>query len=260
MNKKVTTLAGIALIATLTLTGCSNTEAAKPASTPKAIIKADTEAKGDNASSTQLTLAQQMFPDVAAQGEWSKDDVQLAFYTAYSYANAALAQPYFADGEFVAAHFPQENFDAIMRSFFSSNGYADIYGALSSATAPDETISIPAKETLMRVANIINMSDTYHVSEDCVKTGKGCFVNGGAQIGDITTTGLNSKGQLVIEFPVDISTIAYETSSNKEKHINRSYKVVLYMTKNTEKADNKNAFDIVIDYAGNGVSSSIESV
>lgn len=256
MNKKVTTLIGVALLTTLTLTGCSNTETTQPVSTPQATIKADTEPKGNNSSSTQLALAQQMFPDVEAQGEWSKDDVQLAFYTAYSYVNGAIAQPYFADGEFVKANFPSQDFDAIMRQYFSSNGYADIYGAISSATSPDETISIPAKQTLMRVANIISMGDTYHVSEDCVKLGKGCFVDNKAQIGDITTTGTNSKGQLVIEFPVNISTIVFD-NNNKEQHIDREYSVVLYMTKNIEKSDNKNAFDIVIDYVGNGVTSSM---
>lgn len=145
-TKKIFTFSAIALVAGLVLTGCVQPAEENPVTNPTSspTTTAPTVVPDSSKpptqidlqdSSSELTQAQLLFPTANATSSFTKEEVQLALFSASRYFNTALTNPYFLNGDYEAANYPTDKLQSILQPYFSNSALLDLVTKTSDPNA-----------------------------------------------------------------------------------------------------------------------------
>jgi hypothetical protein len=220
----------------------------------------DPEKPSDITADQELQGAQVMFPDVHGTSKQTKEEVQLALYSAYNYTNAVLTDSYFLSGDFAKEGYSKEYFDLMYKDRFTNNAYASVVEAFQKIASGDSTAKTEGIRRLQQVADIELVDGTgYAVSTTCSEQQTGCVVDDYPTYSDISyDTEANDNGRLIVKFTT-ISKPAYINSTTGEQaNMVNTYNWTLYMVPregetNLNAGDNNwviDGFDVGADKKG----------
>jgi len=248
-------LVSVVLLSALVLTGCVPTPEPAPTTAPtEAPVPTGepTEVPMPDATA-QLAEAQDLFPNAAAVGKFSKEDVQLALLTSYKYAYDAFNQAYFVSGKFAADNYKEENYNSLMRKYFSAAGYTRFFDSFTQINSGDQAAREEGIKFLLRNTFIVSLDgSTYAPSPECSTGTTDCLTT------PLEITGIKydvtDDGRLRVSYKVTGATTFYDPSGASIV-TTREYDVVLALVKNTE-ALVETDYQFVIDETNNAVKGS----
>lgn len=199
MNNSLKPLLSLSLAAALAfgLTGCTNKAEPAPSPTPSATSTAKpSAAPTSSATPTQspsasesvppaqalneLEEAQKAFPDVKAEGNFSKEDIQLAAFGASRYTNTVYNSGYLANGSWVKNGADSQQLVKLFGKDWSDSYRQKIEQLVArTQTGTDEEKNTAAKELLVHFFFFDNTKLT--LPDDCSDNNVGadsCLVDG----------------------------------------------------------------------------------
>lgn len=205
----------------------------------------------------QLALAQEMFPDATSTTTHSKDEVQLALYTAYMYANQATSDTYFLSGKWLEESYSAEQYDSILGEYFTVQAYSTIQAALGNVSSTDEkTFTDAQNQLLSTVLYSAAGGDTgYDMTETCINQGDDCLKSATPKFSDISfTDDPNDATRILVQFT--LTTDPIYTHEGNRGHIDAEYKFNLYMKAATEENSRTEGF--VYSYLVDGFQADVD--
>lgn len=250
--KKFTLLISAVVASTLLLTGCVGNEEPVPTPEPTETFNEETPVVEGEAPTAegQRAIAAEMWPDVEAIGDYSKEDVQLSLYTAYMYGTAAFEDPYWVSGAFAESDFDTATFELSMRRYFSANGWVRFHEALELVHLEDQAARSEGINWLIRNVFLVSLRGSDFVApEGCTEYAAPCFDE------PVNFSNWNyytdANGNLIVSYKVTGSA-TFKTPQGQSHTVQREYNVKMLMTQNEEALVDED-FLFVIDGIDNSV-------
>lgn len=254
MSKKILIIVGSVIVVVAAAVGVFlglNANNGSDSSKSKETIKI--EAPKEEAVVTVDSLQKQaaeMFPDVKAIGDFSKQDVQDALLTSNMYASAAYNNPYFIQGRWVEEDLSISGLDNSLRKFLSNNGQAVFVNSVETFnTATDKETRMKAWDFLYANMNINWFKDTkYSATDACLE--KVSFCTQDYNISDMKYDLSPQGDKIKVDFVVSITNFAKDTSTGQEVSSKRTYTVQHVLSPNVDKVQGNYSFLIDELYSG----------
>lgn len=179
----------------------------------------------------ELAEAQLAFPNVNATPLHTKEEIQLAMYSAYKYINMSLSDTYLLSGDFITEGYPADYFERSYRTQFTVQGYSQIANSLANVTSADEAIADESYLNLLRIANIENVSGSgYSQPEECAAAIKSCLLNEQVNFGDFKYDD-SIDGRVMVTVQAT-SKPMYINASNESGYLTNVYDFQFFMIPN----------------------------